>query len=197
MSEGVTEGTVVPGPADPGTTVDLTPADPTPDPADPANWPPGSYIEDDGVRFRVAESVGFWPLAMYAKVASDGVDSETLDGFVAIFDLMRDLLHPDDFHRFGEHVSRRKYKGDKILEIMADAMSVVSARPSESPPASPGGAATTSPNSNGTSTPPASSPPTRVVPLDEIPEAEREAYMASLSPVQRRQALGIFPVGDG
>jgi hypothetical protein len=168
----------------------------TPDPDDPAYWPVGSYVEDDGERFRVAEDVGFWPLAEFAKIAHQGADSETMEGIVAIFDLCRDLIHERDFRRFGEHCSMRKYKGEKVLDLVSEAMAVVTATPTVSPSASPGGAASTSPSLNGTSTPRGSSLPTGVVPLEEIPEADRERYMAALSPRDRRRAMGIVPVGQ-
>lgn len=167
-----------------------------PDPEDPANWAEGSYIEDDGQRFRIASEQGFWPLAEFAKIAHGGADSETWEGIVAIFDLARDLIDERDFRRFGEHCSMRKYKGEKVLALVAEAMGVVSPTPSGSPSASPGGAANTSPSSNGTSTPRASSLPTGVVPLDQVPEEDRERYMASLSPRDRRRALGLVPVGE-
>jgi hypothetical protein len=163
---------------------------------DPAQWPPGSYIEDAGARFRVAAEVGFWPLAEFAKIAHQGVDSEQMEGIVAIFDLARDLIDERDFRRFGEHVSIRKYKGDKVLALVSEAMGVVTATPSESPSASPGGAASISPSSNGISTPRASSLPTGPVPLEQIPEEDQERYMASLSPRDRRRVLGIVPVGE-
>jgi hypothetical protein len=177
------------------------PAPPPPDPDDdPGTWPEGTYIEDDGARFRVAEEVGTWPLMEFAKVASQGADSETMEGLVAIFDLCRDFLDPRDFRRFGEHCTVRKYKGDQILELVTKAMGVVSATPSGSPSGSPGGAANTSPSSNGTSTRPASSPNTGppqrpVTPIQEVPEADRETYMQGLTPADRRRAMGIEPIG--
>jgi hypothetical protein len=173
-----------------------------PDPDDPALWEEGSYVEHDGERFRVADGMGAWPLLQYAKVASMGADSDTLDGMVAVFDLAKDAIDARDFRRFGEHCNSHKLGGEAVMLLVWQAVDRAGTRPTGSPSASPGGPANTSPSSSATSTRPASSPSTpengngsRVMQREDFPTEDAwRVYLESLNYAERKRALGIVPL---
>jgi hypothetical protein len=193
----VVAGTTGPAATDPGGGLATRP-----DPDDPALWEEGSYVEHDGERFRVADGMGAWPLLQYAKVASMGADSDTLDGMVAVFDLAKDAIDARDFRRFGEHCNSHKLGGEAVMLLVWQAVDRAGTRPTGSPSASPGGPANTSPNLSATSTRPASSPSTPengngngILQRENFPTEEGwTVYLESLNYAERKRALGIVPI---
>ena len=82
-----------------------------------------------GESFRVADRVGALPLMRFAKLAKSGLDADEMDGLVAVYDLLGQVIHAEDWARFEEHADREHAGGEELLEFVASALAVVSAHP--------------------------------------------------------------------
>jgi hypothetical protein len=109
-------------------------------------------IEFKGLRFRMAESVGLMPLMRFAKVAKAGVDSNELEGLTAMYDLLQQCIHDDDWLRFEQHATDTRADGDELMTVTRDVMAKMAERPTKRPSDTSDGPRTTSPNSTDGST---------------------------------------------
>lgn len=101
-------------------------------------------VELRGRLFRHAESMGAMPLLSFAKISKQEVDSNTLEGMVAIYDLLADCIHqgqeacgdceacndeprrssdcdaydPGDWQAFKDHANRHKVEGDELMGVI-------------------------------------------------------------------------------
>lgn len=82
-----------------------------------------------GEQFRVAERVGALPIMRFAKAAKAGTDSNDMDGLVALYDLLAQVIHPDDWTRFEAHADREHADGDQLLAVVQAALAAVAGRP--------------------------------------------------------------------
>lgn len=82
-----------------------------------------------GADFHVAEKVGLMPLMRFAKLAKAGVDVETMEGLAAVYDLLEQCIHPDDWNRFCQHVTDLRLDNEELLELVPKVMSVLADRP--------------------------------------------------------------------
>ena len=82
-----------------------------------------------GESFRVADRVGALPLMRFAKIAKSGVDANELDGLVAMYDLLGQVIHAEDWARFEDHADDQHADGDQLLELVQEALALVAARP--------------------------------------------------------------------
>lgn len=101
-------------------------------------------LEWMGETFTVAEKVGWMPVARFAKIASAGVDSESLDGLVAIYDMLENCLDAESWARFQAHATAIRASGDDCMRLVQLTTQAVTARPtlrssdsSDGPPATP------------------------------------------------------------
>ena len=112
-------------------------------------------VEFHGAEFHVAEKVGLMPLMRFAKVAKSGVDSNELDGLAAMFDLLEQVIHPDDWSRFEQHAADLRADGDELMGLVSKVMSVIGERPTGRSSDSSDGPQTIEPRSTGGSSSPA------------------------------------------
>lgn len=105
-----------------------------------------------GERFRMGESVGLMPLMRFAKVAKAGVDSNELEGLTAMYDLLQQCIHDDDWVRFEQHAVDTRADGDELMAVARDVMARLAERPTKRPSDASGGPSTTSQNSTDDST---------------------------------------------
>lgn len=101
-----------------------------------------------GQSFRVAEEVGAMPLLRFAAAAGQGLDSESLDGLVAMMEMIRDTIHPDDWTRFQRVATDEKAGGDLLMEVCQALYQHIAARPTVRPTDSSSGPSATSSDSN-------------------------------------------------
>lgn len=88
-----------------------------------------SVVEFCGEDFRVADKVGAMALMRFAKVAQSGVDSSTLAGMAALYDVLAQMIHPDDWPRFEAHADRQHAEGDELLGVVQDVFAAMAGRP--------------------------------------------------------------------
>ena len=133
----------------------------------------------DGVprrTFMISHSVGMMPLMRFAFAAKRGMDSEDMDGLAALYTMIRDCVHPDDWDGFQDYATDTKADDEDLMEFVQSAMEVIAARPRKPRGSSSATSRSTSAKSRGSSSRQGSViPPGAIVP----PEAQ-----------------GLMPVGD-
>lgn len=82
-----------------------------------------------GEQFKVADKVGALPLMRFAKVARAGVDAGELEGLAAMYDLLGQVIHPDDWSRFEDHADKEHADGDQLLALVQEVFALMAARP--------------------------------------------------------------------
>lgn len=107
-----------------------------------------------GEQFHVAEKVAALPLMRFAKIAKAGVDADDLDGLAAMYDLLEQCLHPDDWGRFQAHADKTRADGDELLKVVQDVFAVLAERPTGRSSDSSDGPRIIEPNSTGVSSSP-------------------------------------------
>lgn len=100
-----------------------------------------------GKSFRIAERVGALPLMRFAKVAKAGTDADEMAGLAAVYDLLGQVVDPDDWAAFEKHADASHADGDMLLEVVKQAFVVIAARPTGRSSGSPGGPRTIEPSS--------------------------------------------------
>lgn len=91
------------------------------------------------------------PLMRFAHLAQKGIDSNDMDGLVAIYDLLRAVIADEDWRRFEEHASVTRADGDDLLAVVKQAMALISERPTVRPSDSSDGPPATNVSSAGDS----------------------------------------------
>jgi hypothetical protein len=79
--------------------------------------------------FRIAHSVGLMPLLKFSHAAKTGMDSEDLEGMAALYTMIRDCVHPEDWEAFQEYATLCKADDEDLMDFVSGAMEVISARP--------------------------------------------------------------------
>ncbi|HEX8115394.1 MAG TPA: hypothetical protein VF516_47030 [Kofleriaceae bacterium] len=90
----------------------------------------------------------------FAHAANSGLDSSDMDGLAALYALIRDTVHADDWARFERHAIDEHADGDALMGFVSKAIEAISARPSRRRSDSSAGAPPTSPSSTDTSSAP-------------------------------------------
>lgn len=131
---------------------------------------PSRVVTLAGESFRVAEKVGLMPLLKFSHAANLRADDER--AYAAMYEILRDVILeaeepcgkcPDcktagrdasardctfadegDWVRFQQHAVDCKADADELLDVVAQAIKVIAARPTESPSSSSNGRQTTS-----------------------------------------------------
>lgn len=100
-----------------------------------------------GASFAVADKVGLMPLLKFAHLSKKGVDANDMEGLSAIYDLLRSVIADDAWDRFEEHATVVRADGDDLMEVVSQAIEVISARPTDGPSDSSDGPQTVSESS--------------------------------------------------
>jgi len=131
---------------------------------------PTRLITLAGESFRVAEKVGLMPLLKFSYAANLRTDDER--AYAAMYEILRDVILEDeppcgkcagckaaganpetrdctvadegDWGRFQQHAVDCKADADELMDVVAQAIKVISARPTESPSGSSNGRPSTS-----------------------------------------------------
>lgn len=128
----------------------------------------GDTVECLGGHYRVADKVGLMPLLKFAHTASLDVDSGDMEGLVAIYDMLRDCLHEDDWERFQRDMTAKKAEADDMMPMVGAAIEVINARPTRQRSVSSTGPQPTGRPSTGTSSPPVRPGVEDLVPVDQL-----------------------------
>lgn len=85
-----------------------------------------------GETFRTAESIGLMALMRFAYVAKTGTDANDLSGLVAMYELLEQCIHEDDWDRFQATALRTKAKGDELMGVVREVIAILG-RPESAP----------------------------------------------------------------
>lgn len=80
--------------------------------------------------FRLADDVGVMPLMEWVA-AAEGKNSETGKSLVAIFHVLEDTVHEDDWDDFRQYGRENKVKAKEYGEFINAALEAIAGRPTE------------------------------------------------------------------
>jgi hypothetical protein len=95
--------------------------------------PTGKHFEFMGKTFRLADKVGLMPLMRFAHMASSGMDTDQdfMTAMAAIYDMIKDVIHEDEWAAFQQHATDTKANEDQLLGVVQQAVEIMTARPTE------------------------------------------------------------------
>ena len=100
-----------------------------------------------GEQFAIADKVGLMPLLKFAKIAHSGLDSSDAEGMAAMYDMLQQCIADDEWLRFEDHATKTRAGDEELLQVVKDAISLLTMRPTSRPSASLGGPQPGTPNS--------------------------------------------------
>lgn len=77
-------------------------------------------FELDGVEFVATGSVSMLDISEFARLAAQGVDSDSPEAVAFLADTFRALLGDQEYHRFREHCRRHDTDAGVLVEILGD-----------------------------------------------------------------------------
>lgn len=125
-------------------------------------------VECLGKSYRLRDKVGSLPLMRYAAAAASGLDSATMEGLAAIYQMLQDCIHPGDWVRFVDEQTELQADDEDLNELITKAMRVISARPTKPRSDSSPGPQQISPTSTGSSSPRVPEWAAETVPVTEV-----------------------------
>lgn len=90
-------------------------------------------VEFLGERFAISDAVGLMPLMRFAKVAKTGVDSDEMEGLVAMYDLIEQCLATEEWERFQTHATAKRADGEQLMAFVAKVIGELTERPTQRP----------------------------------------------------------------
>lgn len=79
--------------------------------------------------FKLAENVGIMPLMEWA--AASDVDVASADGLRAVYYVLQDTVHVDDWAEFRKHSREQKLTAEDLLDFANSALEALAGRPTE------------------------------------------------------------------
>jgi hypothetical protein len=83
--------------------------------------------------FRCAKKFGLMPLIRFGYLSKKGLDTADEDALAAMYDVIRQAIDPDDWDAFMDHAADTHADEDELMEVVAQAIQVISARPTVRP----------------------------------------------------------------
>lgn len=108
---------------------------------------PAPVLTFQGRQFRAADKFGLMPLLKFAHVAKKGMDSADMEALAVVYDVLAQAIHPEDWDAFCDHATEVRAETDDLLEVVSQAIEVMTARPTGRSSESSDGPTTTSPSS--------------------------------------------------
>lgn len=144
-------------------------------------------LEFKGETFRLSgQPPSHMAMLELAHLSEDGADTEERAAFAAIYNLIEDLVHPDDWGRFRKHARAVRASGDELMfEFARPATQAVVDRPSKRSSDSSDGPQRTEPSSTAVSSEPAT--PQIKSPFEVIEDLNRKGRPDLALVVRRRQ----------
>jgi hypothetical protein len=91
----------------------------------------GETVEFHGETYRIADKIGLMPLMRFAKTAQEGVDSNDMDGLVAMYDLMEQCLIDEDWAKFTTAATKHRADGEELMAVVKQAIETMAERPTQ------------------------------------------------------------------
>lgn len=104
-------------------------------------------IEFAGESFLTADKIGLMPLMKFARTAKGGADSGDLDGLLAMYDLLEQVIAPADWERFQSVAGRERADGEQLMAVVGAVFAALAGRPTQRSSDSSDGPTTTQPKS--------------------------------------------------
>ena len=83
----------------------------------------------EGATFRLAEKIGMMPLLTFAKLAEQGANTEDMEALAAMYDLIQQCVHEDDWPRFKMHATKIRAGDTEFMEFVKVSMQAMAKRP--------------------------------------------------------------------
>lgn len=127
----------------------------------------------NGREFRLSQRTGLMPLLKFAHAANSGLDTSDMRSFDAMYEMLQDVIQepvppcgkcpvclngqedecqyadPGDWDKFERHATATKADAEDLLDVVGDAIQIITARPTGSPGSSSDGRRPGSPSSTG------------------------------------------------
>ena len=91
-------------------------------------------VDFGGETFRTADEVAFMAELQFAHVAKAGIDAGDLDGLAAMYELLEQCLHAEDWQRFKKTALRTKASGDDLLAFVGEVGRALRGQPATTEP---------------------------------------------------------------
>jgi len=99
-------------------------------------------VELLGREFRVAEKMGLMPLLRFAHFARSGADTGDMEAMASMYDVLRAAIAEEDWEVFQQHAMDTRADITELLGAVKEAISVMTARPTNPPSDSSSGSST-------------------------------------------------------
>lgn len=111
-------------------------------------------VEFKSQTFLMAETIGLMPLLKFAHASSRGIDSNDIEGLVALYEMIRDCIDqerpkvkqtdeatgetktvelPSEWERFQQHAIDTKAEAEDLMSLVQVVISRIAARPTQPP----------------------------------------------------------------
>lgn len=98
-------------------------------PRDPATGELLRKVPFMGREFRIANEVGLLPLMEFAYHANSGMDTSDMGALAAMYEMLRDCIHPEDWPAFRAYATAKKAGAEQLMETVQAATELLTARP--------------------------------------------------------------------
>jgi hypothetical protein len=103
-----------------------------------------------GKSYPIGKKIGLMPLMRFAHAAKKGMDTSDMEALAAIYDMLKDCIHPDQWERFELEATEACADAEQLMPIVGDVIAMISARPTQPPIDSSNGRNPITPDSTGT-----------------------------------------------
>lgn len=99
-----------------------------------------------GEEFRIADRVSRLAIMRFARLAKQDEVPEQ-DALAAMYDLLKQCIHPDEWSRFEGHADEQRADEDDLMRVVQETVALVADRPTSRSSDSSGGPRTIEPSS--------------------------------------------------
>jgi hypothetical protein len=79
--------------------------------------------------FRIGNKVGLMPLMEFAYFADSGADTNDMGALVAIYEMLKDCIHEEDWDAFRAHAKQMKAEAEDLLPVVQQTIEQLTSRP--------------------------------------------------------------------
>lgn len=84
-----------------------------------------------GKDFHIASKVGLMPLMEFAYYANSGADTGDMGSLVAIYEMLKDCIVPDEWMDFVAHAKKMKADAEDLMPVVQRTIELLTARPTQ------------------------------------------------------------------
>jgi hypothetical protein len=82
-----------------------------------------------GAQYKLAETIGVWPMMQLAAVSESGLSARDSKGLAAIYSYLKQVLHEDDWPQFEDDMITKKTDDlEALMKFLSDAVALVQER---------------------------------------------------------------------